>query len=67
MFYLEVRLKEHGSESLEVVDNGSGVAEENFAGLSIKNSPKPYKLKYNLFVFNVCILSSFEAPYFEIK
>ena len=31
---IEVRLKEHGSELVEVIDNGTGVQEENFEGLS---------------------------------
>ena len=30
----EVRLKENGSESFEVTDNGSGVEEKNFEALS---------------------------------
>ena len=34
VLFVEVRLKENGSECLEVVDNGSGVDEENFAALS---------------------------------
>ena len=31
---IEVRLREYGSELIEVVDNGIGVQEENFRGLS---------------------------------
>ena len=31
---IEVRLKEYGSEFVEVIDNGTGVQEENFEGLS---------------------------------
>jgi len=31
---IEVRLKEYGSELVEVIDNGIGVQEENFEGLS---------------------------------
>ena len=34
ILFVEVRLKENGSECLEVVDNGSGVDEENFDALS---------------------------------
>ena len=33
----EVRLKEHGSELVEVADNGSGVAPENFESLTLKH------------------------------
>lgn len=33
-YYLEIRLKEYGSELIEVVDNGSGVEETNFQALS---------------------------------
>ncbi len=31
---IEIRLREYGSELVEVVDNGSGVEEANFEGLS---------------------------------
>jgi DNA mismatch repair protein PMS2 len=31
---IEVRLKDYGSELVEVVDNGAGVEEENFQALS---------------------------------
>ncbi|XP_071963047.1 mismatch repair endonuclease PMS2-like isoform X2 [Antedon mediterranea] len=34
---IEVRLKNHGSELLEVIDNGSGVKEENFEALTLKH------------------------------
>ena len=34
---IEVRLKEYGSEGLEVLDNGSGVEEHNFEGLTLKH------------------------------
>ncbi|XP_019640995.1 PREDICTED: mismatch repair endonuclease PMS2-like isoform X4 [Branchiostoma belcheri] len=34
---IDIRLKEHGSELLEVVDNGSGVEESNFEGLTLKH------------------------------
>ena len=33
----EVRFKEHGSESIEVVDNGSGIREDNYASLALKH------------------------------
>ncbi len=33
----EVRLREHGSDLLEVVDNGCGVEEANFQGLTLKH------------------------------
>lgn len=32
---VEVKVKEHGLESVEVSDNGSGVEESNFEALSI--------------------------------
>lgn len=35
-FYLEIKLKDYGLESIEVSDNGSGVEESNFEGLSMK-------------------------------
>lgn len=31
---VEVKIREYGLESIEVVDNGSGVEEHNFEGLS---------------------------------
>jgi DNA mismatch repair protein PMS2 len=31
---IEVRMKEYGSELVEVIDNGVGVEEENFQALS---------------------------------
>ena len=31
---IEVRLKDHGATLLEVLDNGKGVEEHNFEGLS---------------------------------
>jgi DNA mismatch repair protein PMS2 len=34
---IEVRLKEYGSEFVEVIDNGTGVQEENFEGLTLKH------------------------------
>ena len=33
----EVRLKEYGSELVEVTDNGSGVDEVDFQGLTLKH------------------------------
>ncbi|XP_050096666.1 mismatch repair endonuclease PMS2 [Anopheles aquasalis] len=33
---IEVKLREHGSELVEVADNGSGVEEKNFEGLTAK-------------------------------
>ena len=33
----EVRLKDYGSDLIEVVDNGHGVEKENFAGLTLKH------------------------------
>ena len=34
VFFSEIKLREHGSEIIEVSDNGIGVEEENFQGLS---------------------------------
>uniref|UniRef100_A0ACB8FL17 Mismatch repair endonuclease pms2 n=1 Tax=Sphaerodactylus townsendi TaxID=933632 RepID=A0ACB8FL17_9SAUR len=34
---VEVKLKEYGTELIEVSDNGCGVEEENFAGLTLKH------------------------------
>ncbi|XP_014768074.1 mismatch repair endonuclease PMS2 [Octopus bimaculoides] len=34
---VEIKLKEYGSELIEVIDNGCGVAEENFEGLTLKH------------------------------
>nr|XP_056722180.1 mismatch repair endonuclease PMS2 [Euleptes europaea] len=34
---VEVKLKEYGTELIEVSDNGCGVGEENFAGLTLKH------------------------------
>lgn len=33
----EVRLKEYGSELIEVVDNGSGITEEDFGAIALKH------------------------------
>lgn len=32
--FAEIKLKEYGAESIEVSDNGLGVEEKNFEGLS---------------------------------
>ncbi|KAK9450675.1 uncharacterized protein V1518DRAFT_411410 [Limtongia smithiae] len=34
---IEVRFKHYGTESIEVVDNGDGIDEENFAGIALKH------------------------------
>ncbi|XP_064388843.1 mismatch repair endonuclease PMS2-like isoform X2 [Halichondria panicea] len=34
---IEVRLKEHGSELVEVIDNGGGVTDDNFQALALKH------------------------------
>ncbi|RUS82088.1 hypothetical protein EGW08_010165, partial [Elysia chlorotica] len=34
---VEVKLKDYGSESIEVIDNGFGVEEKNFEGLTLKH------------------------------
>jgi len=34
---IEVKLKDHGATLIEVTDNGSGVEEENFQGLTLKH------------------------------
>lgn len=36
-FFAEVRLKDHGADLLEVIDNGSGVEPENFQALTLKH------------------------------
>lgn len=35
--YVEVKLKEFGSEQLEVADNGSGVHPDNYQNLTLKH------------------------------
>lgn len=44
-----IHLVEYGSDLLEVSDNGSGVAEENFEALGIKNSSFKVKCYYIIF------------------
>uniref|UniRef100_A0A8C5TS01 PMS1 homolog 2, mismatch repair system component n=1 Tax=Malurus cyaneus samueli TaxID=2593467 RepID=A0A8C5TS01_9PASS len=34
---IDIKLKDHGAELIEVSDNGSGVEEENFEGLTLKH------------------------------
>ncbi|XP_071813914.1 mismatch repair endonuclease PMS2-like [Apostichopus japonicus] len=34
---VEIKLKEYGAESIEVIDNGSGVKEDNFQALTLKH------------------------------
>lgn len=34
--YYQVRLREHGSELIEVADNGSGVDPDNYQALTLK-------------------------------
>ncbi|KAG8948328.1 hypothetical protein FRC04_009824 [Tulasnella sp. 424] len=34
---IEVRFKDHGVKSLEVIDNGSGISKENYEGLALKH------------------------------
>ncbi|PSN53684.1 Mismatch repair endonuclease PMS2 [Blattella germanica] len=40
---VEVRLREYGSELVEVIDNGLGVEEENFEGLTLKHHTSKLK------------------------
>ena len=46
--YVEVKLKDFGSESVEVVDNGSGIMPDNFSALGIC-----VYLPYNLTVYTL--------------
>ncbi|KIO28268.1 hypothetical protein M407DRAFT_72044 [Tulasnella calospora MUT 4182] len=34
---IEVRFKDHGVKSIEVIDNGSGISKENYEGLALKH------------------------------
>ncbi len=43
LFAPEVRLREYGSELLEVVDNGTGVEPENFEALALKHHTSKIK------------------------
>ena len=36
-FHSDIRVKEYGSELVEVVDNGSGIDPENFQALTLKH------------------------------
>lgn len=46
---IDVRLKGSGTELLEVIDNGYGVREVDFDGLSMKSNK--FESKYNLLLF----------------
>ena len=41
--FLEIRLREHGLELVEVSDNGSGVSEDNFEALTLKHHTSKIK------------------------
>ena len=41
---VEIRLKDFGATSLEVVDNGCGVEPENFHGLALKHHTSKLKV-----------------------
>ena len=41
-----MKLKDYGSESIEVTDNGIGVEETNFAGLSMYSHLPMFGFKY---------------------
>ena len=47
--FSDIKLKEYGSEVIEVSDNGSGVEEKNFEGLS-----KMIVIMYH--ILSVCLL-----------
>jgi hypothetical protein len=47
--FSDIKLKEYGSEVIEVSDNGSGVEENNFEGLS-----KMIVIMYH--ILSVCLL-----------
>jgi len=40
---IDIRLRDHGSSSLEVADNGKGVSHENYAGLTLKHHTSKIK------------------------
>jgi DNA mismatch repair protein PMS2 len=35
--FAEIRFKEYGAESIEVIDNGSGISSENYESLALKH------------------------------
>lgn len=42
---VEIRLKDYGATSFEVIDNGCGVEEENFRGLGLKHHTSKLKVR----------------------
>lgn len=53
---IEVKLREHGAEGIEVIDNGSGVEKHNFEGLSnllVLTSAQFVFLLINLLIFQL--------------
>jgi len=60
-FIAEIKLKDYGSELIEIQDNGSGVENSNFAGLS-KYTAILLSLKH-ISIFNVYILTFFELDF----
>lgn len=53
---IEIRVKNYGQDSIEVIDNGSGVQEKNFAALSkFINTFKHKKIKPNLSVLTLAL------------
>ena len=63
-FFTEVRLKEYGSDSIEVVDNGIGVEEKNYEGLSKLNicSTQAFIVSFNIVQ---CVALSFVTVLFS--